>query len=47
VVKVASSPLQAVPTRRTCDHQHFFGAPPTYEMIGKILLGAEPDGFML
>ena len=27
--------------------QHFFVAPPTYETIGKVLLGVEPDGFML
>jgi alkylation response protein AidB-like acyl-CoA dehydrogenase len=27
--------------------QHFFVAPPTYEMTGKVLLGVEPDGFML
>jgi hypothetical protein len=27
--------------------QHFFLAPPTYEMTGKVLLGVEPDGFML
>ena len=42
-----SSPLQ----RRLRDvhtlTQHFFVAPPTYEMTGKILLGVEPDGFML
>jgi indole-3-acetate monooxygenase len=43
----ASSPLQ----RRLRDvhtiTQHLFVAPPTYEMIGKILLGVEADGFML
>ena len=43
----ASSPLQ----RRLRDihtlTQHFFVAPPTYEMTGKVLLGVEPDGFML
>ena len=43
----ASSPLQ----RRLRDvhaiTQHFFVAPPTYETIGKVLLGVEPDGFML
>lgn len=27
--------------------QHFFVAPPTYETIGKVVLGVEPDGFML
>lgn len=43
----ASSPLQ----RRLRDvhaiTQHFFVAPPSYETIGKVLLGVEPDGFML
>ncbi len=43
----ASSPLQ----RRLRDvhaiTQHFFVAPPTYETIGKVVLGVEPDGFML
>jgi alkylation response protein AidB-like acyl-CoA dehydrogenase len=42
-----SSPLQ----RRLRDvhtiTQHFFVAAPTYETIGKVLLGVEPDGFML
>jgi alkylation response protein AidB-like acyl-CoA dehydrogenase len=42
-----SSPLQ----RRLRDvhaiTQHFFVAPPTYETIGKVVLGVEPDGFML
>ena len=42
-----SSPLQrCVRDLRTLT-QHFFLAPPTYEMTGKILLGVEPDGFML
>jgi alkylation response protein AidB-like acyl-CoA dehydrogenase len=27
--------------------QHVFVAPPTYETAGKVLLGVEPDGFML
>ena len=27
--------------------QRLFVAPPTFEMIGKVLLGVEPDGFML
>ena len=27
--------------------QHFFVAAPTYETIGKVVLGVEPDGFML
>jgi alkylation response protein AidB-like acyl-CoA dehydrogenase len=43
----ASSPLQ----RRLRDvraiTQHFFVAPSTYETIGKVVLGVEPDGFML
>jgi indole-3-acetate monooxygenase len=43
----ASSPLQ----RRLRDihaiTQHFFVAPPSYETIGKVVLGVEPDGFML
>ena len=43
----ASSPLQ----RRLRDvhaiTQHFFVAPPTYETIGQVVLGVEPDGFML
>lgn len=43
----ASSPLQ----RRLRDvhaiTQHFFVAPPTFETIGKVVLGVEPDGFML
>jgi alkylation response protein AidB-like acyl-CoA dehydrogenase len=42
-----SSPLQ----RRLRDvhaiTQHFFVAPPSYETIGKVVLGVEPDGFML
>jgi hypothetical protein len=42
-----SSPLQ----RRLRDvhaiTQHYFVAPPTYETIGKVVLGVEPDGFML
>jgi alkylation response protein AidB-like acyl-CoA dehydrogenase len=42
-----SSPLQ----RRLRDvhaiTQHVFVAPPTYETIGKVVLGVEPDGFML
>jgi hypothetical protein len=27
--------------------QHHFVAPPTLEMVGKIVLGVESDGFML
>jgi hypothetical protein len=42
-----SSPLQ----RRLRDvhaiTQHFFVAPHSYETIGKVVLGVEPDGFML
>jgi len=42
-----SSPVQ----RRLRDvhaiTQHLFVAPATYEMIGKILIGVETDGFML
>jgi alkylation response protein AidB-like acyl-CoA dehydrogenase len=42
-----SSPLQ----RRFRDvhaiTQHFFVAPATYETIGKVVLGVEPDAFML
>ena len=43
----ASSPLQRCLRDVHAVTQHFFVAPPTYEMIGKILLGVEPDGFML
>ena len=43
----ASSPLQRCLRDVHGMTQHFFVAPPTYEMIGKILLGVEPDGFML
>jgi indole-3-acetate monooxygenase len=43
----ASNPLQ----RRLRDvhaiTQHFFVAPASYETIGKVVLGVEPDGFML
>ena len=40
-------PAPALPSRRARGHPAFFVAPQTYEMIGKILLGVEPDGFML
>src|SRR4029077_3374121 len=40
-------PAPALPSRRTRGHPAFFVAPQTYEMIGKILLGVEPDGVML
>ena len=43
----ASSPLQRCLRDVHTITQHVFVAPPTYEMIGKILLGVEPDGFML
>ena len=43
----AASPLQRCLRDVHAITQHFFVAPPTYEMIGKILLGVEPDGFML
>lgn len=43
----ASSPLQRCLRDVHTITQHLFVAPPTYEMIGKILLGVEPDGFML
>jgi alkylation response protein AidB-like acyl-CoA dehydrogenase len=42
-----SSPLQRCLRDVHAVSQHFFVAPPTYEMIGKILLGVESDGFML
>jgi alkylation response protein AidB-like acyl-CoA dehydrogenase len=43
----ASSPLQRCLRDVHAITQHLFVAPPTYEMIGKILLGVEADGFML
>jgi indole-3-acetate monooxygenase len=43
----ASSPLQRCLRDAHTITQHLFVAPPTYESIGKILLGVEPDGFML
>jgi alkylation response protein AidB-like acyl-CoA dehydrogenase len=43
----ASSPLQQRLRDVHAITQHFFVAPPTYETIGKVLLGVEPDGFML
>jgi alkylation response protein AidB-like acyl-CoA dehydrogenase len=43
----ASSPLQRCLRDVHAITQHLFVAPPTYEMIGKILLGVEPEGFML
>lgn len=43
----ASSPLQRCLRDIHAITQHLFVAPPTYEMIGKILLGVESDGFML
>jgi hypothetical protein len=43
----ASSPLQQRLRDVHAVTQHFFVAPPTYETIGKVVLGVEPDGFML
>jgi alkylation response protein AidB-like acyl-CoA dehydrogenase len=42
-----SSPLQRCLRDVHAITQHLFVAPPTYEMIDKILLGVAPDGFML
>jgi alkylation response protein AidB-like acyl-CoA dehydrogenase len=42
-----SSPLQRCLRDVHTLTQHLFVAPPTYEMAGKVLLGVEPDGFML
>jgi indole-3-acetate monooxygenase len=43
----ASSPLQQRLRDVHAITQQFFVAPPTYETIGKVMLGVEPDGFML
>jgi alkylation response protein AidB-like acyl-CoA dehydrogenase len=43
----ASSPLGRHLRDAHAITQHFFVAPPTFETIGKVLLGVEPDGFML
>jgi hypothetical protein len=43
----SSSPLQRCLRDVHGVTQHFFVAPQSYEMIGKILLGVEPSGFML
>jgi alkylation response protein AidB-like acyl-CoA dehydrogenase len=43
----AASPLQRCLRDVHTITQHLFVAPPTYEMIGKILLGVDADGFML
>jgi len=43
----ASSPLQRCLRDVHTLTQHFFVGAPTYEMTGKVLLGVEPDGFML
>lgn len=42
-----ASPLQRCLRDVRAATQHLFVAPPSYEMIGKVLLGVEPDGFML
>lgn len=42
-----SNPLQRCLRDVHMITQHHFVAPPTYEMIGKIVLGVESDGFML
>ena len=43
----ASSPLQRCLRDVHAVTQQVFVARPTYEMIGKVLLGVEPDEFML
>jgi alkylation response protein AidB-like acyl-CoA dehydrogenase len=43
----ASSPLQQRLRDVHAATQHFFVAPASYETIGKVVLGVEPDGFML
>ena len=43
----ASSPLQQRLRDVHAVTQHFFVAPHSYETIGKVVLGVEPDGFML
>jgi alkylation response protein AidB-like acyl-CoA dehydrogenase len=43
----AASPLQRCLRDVHAITQHHFVAPPTLEMVGKILLGVESDGFML
>ncbi len=43
----ASSPLQRCLRDIRAMTQHLFVAPPSYEMLGKIMLGVESDGFML
>jgi alkylation response protein AidB-like acyl-CoA dehydrogenase len=43
----SSGPLQRYVRDVRGITQHFFVAPATYEVIGKVLLGVEPDGFML
>lgn len=44
---LSSSPLQRCLRDVHAITQHLFVAPPSYEMLGKILLGVEPDGFLL
>lgn len=43
----SSSPLQRHLRDVRGHTQHFFVAPQMYETIGKVLLGVEPDGFLL
>lgn len=43
----SSSPLQRCLRDVHAITQHFFVAPASYEMIGKVLLGVEPADFML
>jgi alkylation response protein AidB-like acyl-CoA dehydrogenase len=44
---LATSPLQRHLRDVHAITQHFFVALPTYEMLGRIVFGAESDGFML
>jgi hypothetical protein len=44
---LTSSPLQRCLRDVHTITQHHFVARPTYEMVGKVILGVETDGFML